>query len=93
MANYRYRYLPSGNAIEFPRIDKELKDRQVQAEVSEMLSGGRMYRLPEGDLFKMPMDDEGPYLGDDKSGYSLHTGAAWEEYRKEWNGTDWRPVE
>lgn len=92
MSSYRYRFLPGGNSLEFPRLDQELKDRNVRAEVSEMLSGGRMYRLPEDDLPKLPTDEDGPYLGDDKSGYSLHSGAAWEEYRKEWNGSDWKAI-
>lgn len=93
MTNYRYRYLPSGNTREFPRIDEELKRRDVRAEISEVLSGGRMYRFAESELPKLPQDELGPYLGDDRSGYSLHEGPAWEQYRQEWNGSDWKALE
>lgn len=91
MTEYRYRYLPSGNAPEFAYLDAELVRRGVRAEVSE-IGDSRIWRIPVEDLPKLPFDKDGPWLGDDYSGYSLSENAlVWESLRAE-SGTDWRPI-
>lgn len=92
MNDFSYRFLPSGNSHEFSHIDEELIRRNVNADISEILSGGRIYRIPNEDLSKLPHDEAGPYLGDEITGYSLFKDSVWEECRKEWNGSDWRKI-
>ncbi|QNG62675.1 hypothetical protein B1VFA_016 [Rhizobium phage B1VFA] len=91
MVEYRYRYLPEGNAGDFPEIDAFLKERQVKAEVSE-ISDGRMYRVPVEDLSKMPSDETGPYFGTEESGWSFHADD-WDHLRIEWGGSEWKELE
>lgn len=84
-----YCILPSGNKDEFLELDCELIRRRVDAHISMLTAGGRLYRIPESDLNKMPLDEKGPYLGDEESGHSIYKLKDAEYNRVEWGGSDW----
>lgn len=64
--------LPSGNAGEFSKLDDELIKRGIAFGVANMPNGGRIYKIPEDQLHKLPQDEQGPYLGDDDSGHTIY---------------------
>lgn len=72
MRDYLYCILPEGNSPEFPELDLELQTRQVRSDYLLIKGGGRIYRIHESCLTKLPQDDEGPYLGTDDSGHSIY---------------------
>lgn len=69
---YYYCILPSGNRSEFGNLDAELKKRGVAADYADLHAGGRLYRIPQTELPKLPKDEKGPYLGDDDSGHTIY---------------------
>lgn len=84
-----YCILPSGNRSEFFELDCELIRRGVDASITVLASGGRIYRIPESDLGLLPFDEKGPYLGDDNSGHSIYKMSTADYNRCEWGGSDW----
>lgn len=86
---YLYCILPAGNKDEFLELDCELIRRSVDAHISMLAAGGRLYRIPVSDLDKMPQDEKGPYLGDDNSGHSIYKLKEAEYNRVQWGGSDW----
>lgn len=87
--NYLYCTLPSGNSDEFFLLDLELIGRGVDASISNLSSGGRMYKIPEIDLHLLPRDNKGHYLGNNNSGHSLYKMPQADYNRAEWGGTEW----
>jgi hypothetical protein len=81
-----YCFLPGGNSGEFDEIEAGLRLRSVIAEAADVVSGGRVYRVHRSCLGLLPSDEDGPYLGDEDSGYGL----------KNWQGPEgkgpWRRV-
>lgn len=69
---YYYCQLPSLNRGEFQELDEELKRRNIKVEIKELVTGGRIYRIREEELYLLPTDEKGPYLGDDNSGHSIY---------------------
>lgn len=86
---YYYCILPSGNSSEFEELDAELILRVVDAYVTNLKSGGRIYRIDEDDLCRLPIDEKGPYLGDDNSGHSIYKMSEADYNRQEWGGSEW----
>lgn len=88
---FRHCILGDGNASEFPQLVEECKERGVRLQHSALPGGGRIFRIPEADLDKLPKDEDGPYFGDDNSGHSLSKSPdqLFEEWRQEWRGSDW----
>jgi hypothetical protein len=86
---YYYCILPSGNKSEFFELDCELIRRVVDAHITNLPGGGRIYRISEDDLCRLPLDEKGPYLGDDDSGHSLYKMGDAEHNRLEWGGSGW----
>jgi len=72
MDGWLYCYLPGANRDEFESIDQELRRREVIADAAECPGGGRVYRVHRSCLDRLPKDENGPYLGDDDSGYGLY---------------------
>lgn len=88
-----YRLLPRGNTASFGWIDDELKRRGVEFDISELRSGGRLYRIPKSEAHKLPHENGEPYLGTDETGWSLFEGEIWEKDRvSEFGGGDWKKV-
>jgi hypothetical protein len=88
---YRYCYLPSGNSYEFPELEDEMLRRGIELEYSYLHhGGGRVYRLKETDLDKLPIDKEGPFFGDSDSGHSLTKNG--EFFRSSFNGGPWTKI-
>jgi hypothetical protein len=86
---YHYCILPSGNREEFFELDLELIRRGTDSSISMLETGGRIYRIPDTDLSKLPTDDKGPYLGNDNSGHSIYKLDDAEYNRTSWGGTSW----
>jgi len=90
---YLYRQLPSGNQDDYPELDAELLRRGVNASFLATAGGGRIYRIPTEDLGKLPHEDGEPYLGDDRSGYSLYPARHnFVKYAQEIGIGDWTPI-
>jgi len=86
---YYYCILGGGNRSEFFELDRELIFRAVDAYVTNLRGGGRIYRIDEDDLCRLPFDEKGPYLGDEDSGHSLYKMPDVEHNRHEWGGSEW----
>lgn len=86
---FYYCILPGGNQPEFFELDCELIRRGVDARFSTLRGDGRLYCIPESDLGKLPVDEKGPYLGDDNSGHSIYKLIDPEYNRQEWGGSEW----
>jgi len=73
-SEFRYCVLPSGNREDFPALDAELARRGVRWSFLELRPGGRIYRIPDSELEKLPWDEEHQerYLGDDDSGHTIY---------------------
>lgn len=84
-----YCILPAGNKDEFLELDCELIRRKVNAHVSMLASGGRLYRISWLDLFRLPSDEKGFYMGDEESGHSIYKMPRAEYNRVQWGGSDW----
>jgi hypothetical protein len=90
---YQYKILPSGNANQFPEIEAEILKRGVRLEYVRTKAGGTFYRWPQEDNRLLPRDENGPYFGDDNSGWPLgdYSADLIEEDRQAWCGGDvWR---
>jgi hypothetical protein len=60
---YYIRFLPSGNASEFPLIERNLKAFGIEYEEKyKEERGSRIYRIKGNELKKLPHDKHGPYL-------------------------------
>ena len=68
---YLYCILPSGNAPEFPRLDDEVRRSGVVAHYAKAMMG-RVYRVAEDEMIKLPKDKKGHYLGGPDSGHSMY---------------------
>ena len=90
---YQYCSLPSGNASEFPELDDEIIQRGIVAHFSAFESGGRMYRIAEEEMTKLPHDERGPYLGTDNSGHSMYPIADIEGRLLYFRGSAWQQVQ
>ena len=92
--NYKYCILSSGNADEFPKLDKEMKKRRVKCDYLNLNSGGRIYRIAEIEFQKLPRDRSGYYFGDDKSGHSMYNLPDIKNIQKEWAGKNlkWKNI-
>lgn len=82
-----YCILPSGNASEFPRLDRELKRRQITSWYATLPAGGRLYKIAHEDIHKLPHDEHCSYVGDAKNGHSVYPMRDPEAYVKELSGT------
>ena len=92
---FKYVQLPALNGGEFPLLDAEMASRGVRAEYSDLLNGGRIYRVSIDDLHMLPIDEAGPYFGDLNSGHSLSSlgGDFFEHNRINLSGTPWMLIE
>jgi hypothetical protein len=70
--NFFYCFLSPGNRDEFLSLDCELIRRGVDASISYIPAGGRLYRIPGSDLQKLPSNEKGHCLGGDNSGHSIY---------------------
>lgn len=85
--------LPSGNAFDFPEIDRRLKALGVKAQAATTKAGGRIYRIPADYIQRLPTDDGGHFLPcADDEGYSIYNSPDMEDYRKEIGASDWVDV-
>lgn len=92
---FKYIQLPNLNGGEFSSLDTEMVCRGVGAEYSDLLDGGRIYRVSSDDLHLLPKDEVGPYFGDSNSGHSLSclNEDYFEQERIKRHGTPWVLVE
>lgn len=66
-----YCILPSGNASEFPWLERELIKRKVRSFKKHLKSGGMAYKINVKYQHLLPKDKGSHYLGDDNHGHSL----------------------
>lgn len=91
MTQYLYCILPSGNSDEFKELDDELVKREITSDYWGLLSGGRIYRISEDQLPKLPSDNKGPYLGTEYSGHSIYKMPD-PSYNRLWAGGGWQKI-
>lgn len=65
-SNYYYRSLPSGNADEFPIMEKNLHELKIPFEFATNKAGGRMYRFNKQHLRKLPKYEGQPFIPADR---------------------------
>lgn len=91
-AETKYVILPSGNSYDFPNIDQYCLEKNIKVQYSNLGSGGRIYKIPETEISKLPKDETGPYFGDDNSGWSFYDLLDIDELLIEWQGSPWNNI-
>lgn len=82
-----------GSDEEAIEMDNELRRRNIRAEYFEGKGKGvRGYRLPAEDISKLPVDEQGPYFGNDDSGTSLKDEKLVLDLKADISTTDWIPI-
>lgn len=64
--------LPSGNSDDFYWLINSLNKRGVQGEYRTQERPAFMLRLPVSEINKLPSDEKGYYLGDERRGFSFY---------------------
>ena len=64
----RYYYCIMPSDAGFPLVDAELSKRRVDASYMALAPGGRIYRLAETEMTKLPRDKVSHYLGAESIG-------------------------
>jgi len=73
MNKYYVKYLPSGNESQFSLIDEQLNSKGISFEFRALRAGGGIYRIPEHEMHKLPVDEGEPYLPvTDDAGHSIY---------------------